>query len=68
MGCGGTSGSMGAGSLSGGGDGGFSAAGVELVASVAAFLALCLGGFFRGLCASPDFPASLSTAVFFFRR
>ena len=44
MGCGGTSGRVGF--SSGGGDGGFSAAGVELAASVAFFLVFSFGGFF----------------------
>ena len=47
---------MGAGSFSGGGDGGFSAAGVELVASVAAFLVLCFGGFFPQAVRVDGFP------------
>ena len=63
MGCGGTLGGVGTRSFSGGGDGGFSAAGTELVASVAAFLVLFFVGFSRGLCAPMDFHASLFTVV-----
>ena len=59
VGCGGTSGRVGF--SSGGGVGAFSAAGVELAASVVFFLGFSFGG----LCVKPDFSASSSTAVFY---